>query len=259
MRERRSIIGAVVCVAAMLAFMPGTAMAQEQANAAGATPEPLLTACNHLFGAGNLVWCVSNEGNLVRFTSPAGFEHIAVGGISEGYVVCTSATGNYWDTALSASGWGPPIVLALSGSGITIRRTTTDGRFQLDQKWSRDNLERDLTVMMSLTNFGATQNVFLLRTSDPDVDNDFSDDRFDKSAHAGWTRDFNAVTMSNLTLTVPHSVIMSNPAPIVSSCSPAFQVGVPGGPGDPGISILYNLGTMATGKKKVVRVSYRAQ
>lgn len=259
MRERRSIIGAVVCVAAMLAFMPGTAMAQEQANAAGATPEPLLTTCSHLFGSGNLVWCVSNEGNLVRFTSPAGFEHIAVGGISEGYVLCAAATGNYWDTALSASGWGPPIVLALSGSGITIRRTTTDGRFQLDQKWSRDNNERDLTVQMTVTNFGAAQPVTFMRISDPDVDNDFSDDRFDASAHAGWTRDFNGVTMSSLTLNVPHSVIMSNPAPIVSSCSPAFVVGVPGGPGDPGISILYNLGTMATGKKKIVRVSYRAQ
>jgi hypothetical protein len=238
----------------------GVAAAQSpQTNAAAAlTPEPLGTECTYNFGGGTLAWCVSSTGSLMRFTSPAGFEHIRIGGFQEGYAVC-APSGNYYDIGLVASRWGPPILVSLGTATVSIRRFTTDGYFELLQKWTRDKNERDVTVTMTLWNRGpGAANVKLMRNADLDVDNTFDGDRWDQSLQGGWVRQGHAVTMSNLTLGVAHQVVIDSPSHVHSDCAPP-PVASPGGPGDPGVSIIYDFGAMSRGAKKVVKVVYRAQ
>lgn len=251
-----------------LSVLPVDAVAQSAAGtnssraAADALSDvgPASTDCTYEFGStnGNLAWCISEHGNLMRFTSPAGQEHIRIGGFQEGYVLCTGG-GTYADIGLAEEGWGPPTLLVRTGSSVTIRRVTNDGLFQLDQRWTRDNVRRDLTVRMIVTNLGPTQNVILRRNADLDVDNDFQDDRWDQSAHSGWVRDLNAVTMSALTIGRRHTIVIDAPSLIDTTCSPVGAVPSPGGPGDPGVSVIYDLGSMRTRAVLTVEVNYRAQ
>ena len=220
---------------------------------------PASTDCTYEFGAtnGNFRWCISEHGNLMRFQSPNGQEHVRVGGLQEGYVLCTPDE-VYGDVGITAGGWGPPTVLGRTSGSVTIRRETTDGRFRLDQRWTRDTVERDLIVRMTLKNLGPRQTVMLMRNVDPDVNNDFDDDFWDQSAHTGWVRDIHAFTMTALTRTRAHRVVIDAPSLINVDCAP-FQAEFPGGPGDPGVSVIYRLGSMRTNAIELVEVGYRVQ
>ena len=49
------------------------------------------TNCFATFAIGTLTYCVSEHGNIVRFSSPAAApEHIRIGVIREGYAVCVA-------------------------------------------------------------------------------------------------------------------------------------------------------------------------
>ena len=50
------------------------------------------TNCFATFAIGTVTYCVSEHGNVARFTSPAAApEHIRIGTIREGYAVCAAA------------------------------------------------------------------------------------------------------------------------------------------------------------------------
>jgi hypothetical protein len=252
------ILAMPICVVAAQSTPPRTNGSSEVSRGI-LDVAPSNTDCAYNFGTvnSNLRWCISEHGNLMRFTSPRGQEHIRVGGFLEGYVLCTR-NAVYRDLALVDEGWGAPTLLSLTSASVTIRRETNDGHFRLDQRWIRDSVERELIVRMTLRNLGAGETVTLMRSADPDVDNDYHDDFFDRSTHSGWARDVNALTMSALTLRRPHAVVIDDPALIHEDCSP-LPAATPGGRGDPGISIIYRLGTMRSGAVQSVEVSYRAQ
>jgi hypothetical protein len=117
-------------------------------------------------------YCVSPHGNIVNLQSPVSTDHIATATIAEGYVLCSGTTVLNYDIGFREKGWKPgSIVVNSSRTGLTLRRVTTDGRWQLDQEFGMDGKENDITVKMTLTNFvqGAF-NVRLARVVDFDMD-----------------------------------------------------------------------------------------
>lgn len=111
-------------------------------------------------GAAHAV-CLSEHGNIVQWTTPAGVEHSIK---SDGYVLCSAgARGpevHGWDAGISGEdGFGPAIVTQPNGVNtlpLTITRTSNDGVFELQQRFSKDANEKDLTVAMGVTNLSGT-------------------------------------------------------------------------------------------------------
>jgi hypothetical protein len=231
----------------------------------GANPEA--TTCAYNFTASNIKWCLTTNGNLVSLQSPGTVEHIRP--ISwppvEGYTLCVNGALKAYDTAVSFFGFGPPTVIAAqTASGITIRRKTLDGTFQLDQKWSRDNTERDLTLQMTLKNLGPAAVVELGRVADLNVDISLDGkypDLFDRTRNTLWFRDpvngRDGVTMKLLTLNPNYLAIVAGFDPSPKCIYP--QLAFPGGLIDVMGHARYIFGTMGNGAQKVVKLGYRVE
>jgi hypothetical protein len=113
-------------------------------------------------GAAALTVCLSDHGNIVQWTTPAGVEHSIR---NDGYVLCSLGelkvpVVHGWDAGISTEdGFGPPIIDQPNGANtlpLVITRTTDDGVFRLDQSFARDATEKDLTITMTVTNLSRT-------------------------------------------------------------------------------------------------------
>ena len=112
-------------------------------------------------GATALTVCLSDHGNIVQWTTPAGVEHSIK---NDGYVLCSLGAAapvvHGWDAGISTEdGFGPPIIDQPNGANtlpLVIARTTDDGVFRLEQRFTRDASEKDLTIAMTVTNLGRT-------------------------------------------------------------------------------------------------------
>src|SRR4029077_13967785 len=81
--------------------------------------------------------CISKDGNLTKFESPAGFDQIGLGNLwRDGYSICTGNLPNFpnvpegYDAGASEAGFGAPVIVQPNGPNtlpLTITRTTTDG------------------------------------------------------------------------------------------------------------------------------------
>lgn len=214
--------------------------------------------CTYSFSASNLKWCVNEDGNLQQFESPAGAEHLNFGVRPEGYVLCVNGNLDFVDTAVQDNFMlGPPQLLAgPTSSSVTIRRVSFSGRWTFDQKWTRDTNERDLTLQMTLQNNGATaNNVRLVRVIDIDA-NSATGNFYDAGRYSATFRNVDTVAVTALTLNESPSVEISTVNGI-TFCDPPGAT-VPGTAGDPKAYIMYDLGNMTTGKKKIVKIGYRA-
>jgi hypothetical protein len=243
---------------AFLLGVHGTAAAQVLP---GPTPDPTpSTECRYPFGSEGFAWCVSENGNVVSLTSPAGAEHLRVGNVAEGYVLCVPGVEPYYDVAAIDAGWGPAtLVKEVGGIGVAIERTTTDGRFNLRQDIMGNTRRRSITVFMTVTNLleGAVS-LQILRHADFDVDNTFGDDMFDKSSDGTWARQLHALTLSAVDVDVRHqSRISADLAP--STCTPASTLGLPAADSDLAASIRYDLEGLAAGASRTVTFTYRVQ
>ena len=112
-------------------------------------------------GATALTVCLSDHGNIVKWTTPAGVEHST---LNDGYVLCSVGTVapvvHGWDAGISTEeGFGPPTIDQPNGANtlpLGITRTTDDGVFELEQRFTRDATEKDLTIAMAVTNLSST-------------------------------------------------------------------------------------------------------
>jgi hypothetical protein len=161
------------------------------------------TALNSGSGEGLMNVCISNAGNLVGFQSPSGFEHIRIGTIGEGYIVChgsmVSPTVDGFDAGFDARGWGAPMVIQPNGQNtlpLTILRNTSNGNFQLKQVFTRNTSEREVTVTMTLTNISKSTLFFpsLQRYVDFDIDNTSADDIFFADENTVFAEQANTVS-----------------------------------------------------------------
>ena len=118
---------------------------------------------------------VSVGGNITAFTSPnqagAQYEHIGVGSIGEGYVLCYTGAPATFDLGESSAGFAAPTTTATA-----ITRNTLDGRASLTQKFSLTPggtaSPTTFNVTMTVKNrTGAPMtNVILRRQVDFDID-----------------------------------------------------------------------------------------
>src|SRR5262245_54966557 len=119
--------------------------------------------------------CLSSQGNLIRFESPAGFVHLS---LIEGYALCS---GDPYQPARAVTsgpveaGFNPAAISQPNGSNtlpLTVTRATTDGAFRLQQTFARDSVEQDVTITMVLKNISPAPiaDVFLTRFFDGDID-----------------------------------------------------------------------------------------
>lgn len=241
-------------------------------------PQPTSAAggCTYEFSTGSFKWCLSSTGNLQRWLrvlagiGDPGSEAIDVGLAVEGYAICVDNKALYHDRGegAAARGFGPPVVVAgPTARGITIRRTTVDGAFRLDQVWSSDGLERDLTVQMRLVNLGPTPTstkLRLVRIVDVDADGT-SSDVFDRSRVANWFRETGslsgAVVVSSLSLGATPTTAVTTFATANSAtppCAPT-SLAVPGLPTNVAAFVMHDLGPLGPGRTATVKVGYRMQ
>ena len=126
---------------------------------------------------------VSDHGNILAFAGPtvagADYEHVRVGALSEGYVLCyrhptTGAAVNAFDVGSAEAGFGAPAPAPSPGGpdDMQVTRPTSDGVLQFKQGFLFYGKEKRLEVGMSVINrnpFPVT-GVVLRRQADFDVD-----------------------------------------------------------------------------------------
>jgi hypothetical protein len=215
--------------------------------------------------------CLSVDGNLVNFESPAGFKHLEAGDFGEGYAVCSSAGTHGYDAGFAEGGFGPAIVMQPNGPNtfpLTIIRDTLDGIFRLQQQFSRDTTEKDVTITMTLTNLSAIarSSVHLTRYFDGDIDNSVNGDYYARVADSvsAWENSGHGLMLTALTFNVAHSAGVQTFAtwnPLAEGGGGAKACGAggtsPAFPGDFVGRVDYSLGTLAGSATRTVRVVYR--
>jgi len=122
---------------------------------------PAYGSCAYSFstgsGPGYLQFCITQNGNVYNFQSPAGVEMLSPQGSApfEGYGICDPTTStSYYDYNYTASNnWNPPTTLTSDATEVKIERVTIDGLWTLTQTFT---LEKGpppyVKVTMSLKN-----------------------------------------------------------------------------------------------------------
>ncbi|MEP6796688.1 MAG: hypothetical protein ABI890_01010 [Lapillicoccus sp.] len=242
---------------------------------------PTWKTFNTTIGRGTKI-VVSTGGNITSYLSPniptAQYEHIGVGAVGEGYVLCYSGlSGSAFDLGQSQSGFAAPTT-----SGTQVKRKTSDGRMQLTQSFTfspgSNNGGTTLNIGMSVKNLtGSTiNNVILRRQVDFDIDtggaqgwagfqsnhartkaaviafHDPSEAPANREAHGIMLSNSNGVSAVFTTL-VTANILDSACSPAPAPQSPEFFVSR----GDFGDSISYDIGNLAPGATKTVGIRYQ--
>jgi hypothetical protein len=131
--------------------------------------------CSYTFTTGSgytyLQFCVTVNGNITEFQSPAGIEQLSPSGSNafEGYGICdiTNANTAYWDYAGNgdSGNWNAPTKLSQTATSVKIERTTSDGAWTLTQTFTLitgANPYAKITTELKNTS-GETRRVLLLR------------------------------------------------------------------------------------------------
>jgi hypothetical protein len=157
--------------------------------------------------------CISDNGNISWFESPAGKVHLQT---REGYAVCSGAVEGAssmvhgFDANIAANGWGVSAVSQPNGVGtfpLIITRQSLDGVIQLKQTFTRNAAERGVDVKIDVKNMSlsALSQVFMSRYFDGDIDNS-STNAYDSTYGSVWARG----SSSALTLTSASSGTISS-------------------------------------------------
>ena len=187
----------VKCVC--LVVLMGWAFAAKASNSC----DTLLT-----FGSGATLTkvCISNEGNIVKFESPSGFEQIGqLNTFRDGYAMCSGNLPTWanvsegydaGDVSVEA-GLGPPTVIQPGGPNtlpLTIIRDSSSGTYRLTQSFASDGLRRLITITMKVTRLSNADctsagcpPLRLMRAFEGDVDNNTSANaRFGRTVDSVW-------------------------------------------------------------------------
>jgi hypothetical protein len=174
----------------------------------------------------------------------------------EGYVLCSGTTPLAWDIGSSESGWaaGGIVIAGPSATAITLRRVTTDGLWQLDQKIQADKKELDITITMTmtLTNLGlAAGEVRMARVVDFDNDNDFGDDTQDRTDRSVTAREVHGLSLTNTKFGQPVDTAVTFASASCSSTSVSTPTTTDGYS-----NVTARLGNIGVGKKATTILRY---
>jgi hypothetical protein len=213
----------------------------------------------------NMIVGISVHGNIMRFESPIGREHIRNGTFTEGYLISNfdpSEAIHGYDIGFTEAGFGGAIINQPNGPNrlpLTITRTTTNGRFRLTQKYAFDKAENECLITMTVRNNGPgiIRNVWLERMCDFDIEQNVTG-----SFVNNFSRTRDAVSADNTggsgmllqaLSTNGHVTIVDN-----SIEATTFGSGIASPDSLDGVArVVYFLGDIAAGKSKTVIFGYR--
>jgi len=254
----------------VLGLALGTSAFAQEAEQPTAPVVEASTNCFATFAIGTVTYCVSEHGNIARFTSPAAApEHIRVGVIREGYAVCAAnAVGAApvvaYDSANVEAGWQVPVTISQPNGPNTLplcitRRTT--GNLELQQCFSHITNEREVDITMTLRNLsGATRyNVMMDRYFDGDIAADPADDRYARSFDAVWGSDgLYSLALADINGTAfAHTTAVHTFVGFLANACNQASVATPTGVGDFVGRLSYQFGTLTANAARSVRVQYR--
>jgi hypothetical protein len=282
MRQKRTRLAFIILCAGLFILASPTARAQSdqgsQAIKQSESPESTICPPAQLFsfgaGAQFFRFCVSPHGNVLSLLSPAASKQL---NLAEGYVACGTGAANAFDAGAVESGWGAATATQPGGPKtlpLTIKRQSTDGKFELTQTFDWNPAQKEITITMLLKNIsaGSLASVKLARYFDGDLSNDPNDDLYDEDADSSWGTDSGAgaghygVSLTTLNFAVAHSTVVESfadfgpanagGAQTAKTCTPIAQ-SVPTAPGNFVGRATYTLGTLAAGASKTVKLLYR--
>lgn len=246
-------LGVVGLALATSSFVSPGAGAGDGINDAGPATEASSTNCRTSFGGGtgsnHFSWCINEVGAIPHLQYPIGKEHIFVGGVFEGYMVCVGGAAHASEFMFSGSGWGAP---SYPAANKVVRSSSL---FRLEQTFTHDAVNRLATITMKLTNIsGASQpGVQLARFVDFDMNGTPSGDIYVSAFASFWASDIVGVALSATNFTVPRTTVVTS-AVVPTSCSPT-PVASPA-TGDRLAGVIYTPGNMAAGASKTVTFRY---
>ena len=217
-----------------------------------------------------LQFCVTVNGNIVEFQSPAGVEHLRVGAYSEGYGICDLTSGiHYHDYADSgdSGNWLAPVTLAATATSVKIARTTNDGVWTLTQTIALNKPAASAYVTMALKNNTAVgRAAVIVRFADVDAGGSVSNN-LDGTLDSAWG--YNRISGP----TSPYYGLLLQLNGPSSFSHEGFAINTPVGPdpcnsaaawigtltgADGGIVYWQYLGTIAKNAAKTVKEKYTA-
>ncbi len=207
----------------------------------GAISPDATNVCQSTFTSGSgqtyFQFCVTVNGNITELQSPAGYEHIRIGSVNEGYAICdfgttTGTETKYYDYADGgdSGNWQAPVTTQPGGVNtfpLKIVRTTSDGVYTLTQTFTRDTVEPTVKIAMTLkNNTKAARDFALVRYADIDANNGDNNetDLFDFSHDAAWgyNNGFNlyGVMLFTVPTNVAHFGFVQSTYQIPDPCGP---------------------------------------
>ena len=223
---------------------------QKNAKSDASSPDATST-CAYTFTSGSgatyLQFCVTVNGNIVEFQSPAGVEQIRQGAYSEGYGICDfNRSTAYYDFADDgdSGNWDAPVLVSHNATSVKIARTTSDGVWTLTQTISMvAGTNPFAKIVMAIRNnvpsiAGGGEGIYLMRWADADPDHadpSHGDDgyleNFDRTLDAAWGyvplfdaasgNDYYGLRIENVGNSTPASVnVLRNGLTMGSSLAP---------------------------------------
>jgi hypothetical protein len=191
-RLLRNAIMLMSLAAAGQAFAQHLANGQGQVNDKNAVNAQAITmlAPQRCFSSGSgwtfLKICITDNGNISWFESPAGKIHLQN---REGYSVCSNlnganpATVHGFDANIAANGWGTAVVSQPNGAGtlpLLITRQSLDGYVQLKQTFTINSSQRGVDVRIDIKNISGLvlPSVVMTRYFDGDIDGNAQNQAF---------------------------------------------------------------------------------
>jgi hypothetical protein len=176
---------------------PSSSADQSQSGRPKGVKSDATTACSYPFtssGATYMNYCVTANGTLANFESPAGVEMLDQLGAIEGYGVCVLQTGGiYYDDNFADSGnWLAPVTLTQNDTEVKIERTPVDGSFVLTQTITKITGGTPAAkIVMTLKNTsGVPRGYYLIRSAEfvPDQagTTGIYKETFDASNESAW-------------------------------------------------------------------------
>jgi hypothetical protein len=242
------------------------------------------TSCDNVFSAGPISkrvrFCISNDGNVVGFSIRSRLtqlelwqpiDNIRVGVIGEGYVLCDlDSKATSFDAGFDRSGWGPSVVIQPNGPNtlpLTIKRKTTDGRFELTQVFSVETSSREILIAMGVKNLSASPaHLALVRYADFDLNGTSGGDVYIRSRDSVFGREGDVMSLTSLVPTFDPVVATAIErksdwgslagAGTHTTCSAVPQSGATADDYVARITFTFSL---AAGSSKAVVVAYRGQ
>lgn len=153
---------------------PSSNADQSQSGRPKGAKSDATTACSYPFTSGSgatyMNYCVTANGTLADFESPAGVEMLDQMGAIEGYGVCVLQTGGmYYDDNFADSGnWLAPVTLTQNDTEVKIERTPIDGSFVLTQTITKVSGGTPAAkIQMTLKNTsGVARGYYLIRSAE---------------------------------------------------------------------------------------------